>query len=267
MRGLVAHTRGSSRRLSRGLLLIALGCLTACASSSGEDSVEEESAAIVGGTADPADVSIVAVLTLEESETGEALTRTCTGTTIGPRTVLTAAHCVSPKVVAAQAKTVIMWAPDVRRNLSPEVMTRAARVHCHPDYEGLDDRAHDVCLVETEGTLPGRPIELATNEPTETEVRVVGYGDTSHLPGSTSGERREARMPMVVEGSQLVVGSLFSSKICQGDSGGPVLARRGDREVLVGVVTRGRPGCIASGFATRVDQHQGFLATRGSRSR
>src|SRR4051794_37673594 len=77
-----------------------VGCGSAASAGDGfaPDPTGEGDDAIIGGTTDNGDPSVVALFAHQPGATSGSL---CTGTVISSTKVLTAAHCVDPRVVGA----------------------------------------------------------------------------------------------------------------------------------------------------------------------
>jgi hypothetical protein len=133
----------------------------------------------------------------------------CSGTVIGPHTVLTAGHCRTPKFIEVE---------NVGRY--PVV----AHVP-HPDYNG--NVRYDVRLAFVAEVLP-EPYVTIASEPIECENLVAqGYGVGSE------GALHERIVYAVVRYDEVIIGT---ESICNGDSGGGLYALHADGSYsLVGV--------------------------------
>src|SRR5262244_1994633 len=85
------------------MLALSVCSLSACAldqldatDDSAQTGTDDQS--IIGGTTDNGDACVVGVFAHAAGSTSGSI---CTGTIIGPHTVLTAAHCVSPASIGA----------------------------------------------------------------------------------------------------------------------------------------------------------------------
>ncbi|MFI9309466.1 serine protease [Streptomyces triculaminicus] len=190
----------------------------------------------------------------------------CGAVVVGPRTIVTAAHCLSREVLGvdpAEAKDlrVIAGRADMRGSGGVEVPLRSSWVN--PEFN-METNAGDVAVLTLAEQLPGsRPLGLARQgdpayEP-GTAAGVYGWGDTTGS-GSYSQTLRAARVlvledtlcrkayPGGPEGTyspetMLCAGLRGGGRDgCQGDSGGPLVARGR----LVGLVSWGS-GCAQPG--------------------
>lgn len=203
----------------------------------------------------------------------------CSGTVIGSRWILTAAHCR----VRVGAHALI----GGTTNLNGVTYT-VRRFITHPEYKlSLDGNveAHDIAIVETDRLRHGGAVKISTNAEGPDEgrfVRASGYGQIAEdwISGS---ERRllQVDVPMVsfkscvraferygaeefaraLRGSSHICAGYddddCSGDTCYGDSGGPIVVRSGGEYVQVGI-TSGGIGCARKGLPgvyTRVGRY------------
>jgi V8-like Glu-specific endopeptidase len=189
---------------------------------------------------------------------GERLAVHCTGTLVGPRLVLTAAHCVSDPRLGSSLE--VMFGSDVASSGSRFMrVTQAVR---HPDYRGDGDAA-DLAVLVLDGAALVAPVALGEQPLDGTvgaSVRVVGFGVTGPSDGAT-GTKRSGTSTVAEVQDRVFRTVPGPSLTCQGDSGGPLFAPVGPAERLVGVTSRGDPGCSSNGINVRVDRYlQDFIA-------
>jgi hypothetical protein len=239
--------------MRRSLLLASLlGLLAACGPAPSGGPIAATSRFIVGGAEAPNDVAVV-LLSLDEVPL-------CSGSLLGERTVLTAAHCVLGPDLFPLASIQVNDGGGTRRH-------QVEAQHVHPEFDESSG-AHDLMLLQLETKVAGaRPLELyprpLTSEDVGRDLRVVGYGATEGGTVTGLGTRREVTLLVrQLRAFDLEAGAT-GKQACVGDSGGPALLRvRADGpEYVAATVSGGADGCLSTGYYTRVDLDTSWIVS------
>lgn len=200
----------------------------------------------------------------------------CTGTLIGPNTVLSAGHCVD-------VSTRVFLGNDVSK---PGVTVRVKKRVRHPQYHQGGKRNDLVVLVLEREVANVPPRKLATRALIDaaTDGRVVGFGAVEASGTFGYGRKRQVDVPIAsnacagkVDGHddpssygcdrnlELVAGrSLLARDSCNGDSGGPFYIDDGAGGwLLAGATSRATDSalnnCGDGGIYVRVDRFKTWI--------
>lgn len=259
------------------LAVVALAAL-ACSGTAGEP---EEPASrvqsIAGGTVDVSHQNVF--LLVRESQNSGSL---CTATLIAPNLLLTARHCVSPgtgddHVLCGDAVLGAPYPASAFLATNDPLPDRDSDVFRAIDVRvpgiGVDTCGYDVALITLKENVPANISTPAVPridrevEPGESYT-AVGYGENE------AGDSPGARMRLEGLSVDCQPGScgegvestefLGETGICSGDSGGPALDADGK---VVGVVSRGGPGCSTPIYSTVTAWHDFIIDTAAEAAR
>lgn len=239
---------------------LAIGC--GAAPDEEEDDTSATDSAIIGGATDASDPSIVAIFAHAANSSSGSL---CTGTVISSRSVLTAAHCVDPRVVGAN-NVFEVYTGTTLNGSSQRLAVSATAFDSAFDPAKLNN-GHDIAVVTLAKATTLTPIPVnktaLSSANVGASVRIVGYGASTHT-NTGAGTKRTATTTIGAVGSTLLqIGS--AQQTCHGDSGGPALMKIGGVETIIGVTSYGYDKtttdvCYGGGYDTRADAYKTFIA-------
>ncbi|PIE19494.1 MAG: hypothetical protein CSA65_02355 [Proteobacteria bacterium] len=219
------------------LLLVAILVATGCGSADPSSTPTSRSTAITDGVLYSGHPS-VGRLALNGYDGN---TYTCTGTLVGQRTVLTAAHCI--KQIASVAFEVGGGSYSVAQTIP------------HPSYTSNPTR-NDIAVLLLSQSPSVSPTPVATRAPwVGLQLTLIGFGITGD-GNNDSGVKRMARNSVAeVQPVRINIRGTGGSmgNICNGDSGGPAFATLDGQELQVGVHSYGDALCGVSEWDARVD--------------
>jgi len=192
----------------------------------------------------------------------------CGGSIVGPKHVVTAAHCVAGRTRYPSRFSVRVGEHDTRKSEGSEAEYRVKRVFAHPSYQRPSSLNNDIAVFELEKPIQFNkyvsPVCLPdADAPVGTDCYITGWGKVRH-PGYMTNILQQAKMPVVsnqvchkknyasiripVTDAMICSGDGGSSRRsgCHGDSGGPFVCNLNGRWELHGAVSHGSPRCAST---------------------
>ncbi len=208
--------------------------------------IGEAHQAIVNGDVSESDDQVVALVYRGK--------QFCSGTIVGSRTVVTAAHCLPPNIDVPLFGIEVFFGADVASG--DGTFLRVVDGLANPEWN-LDVVAGDVGVLALEEDAPVAPMPMAYLDVSAmgmigTEARAVGFGITE-AEGEGNGQRRTGMLMVDRFDSSSLFLNPGPSATCNGDSGGALIFVQDGVEVLGGI--HSRSDCGSSIIAERVDVH------------
>ena len=178
----------------------------------------------------------------------------CTGTVVGRRTIVTAAHCLPPNIDVPLFGIEVYFGSDI--GSSEGVTLRVADGLANPSWSA-DVVAGDIGVLALSQDAPVTPMPMAYLDVTAagmlgTDARAVGFGITA-AEGDGNGTRRTGMLTVDRFDSSSIYLNPGPSATCNGDSGGALIFVQDGIEVLGGI--HSRSDCNSAIIAERVDVH------------
>lgn len=164
------------------------------------------------------------VVKVEAIQTNGTLGAPCTGTIVGPKVVLTAAHCV---VTGGMAK------------ITANGKTYQARMQRSPLYPAKD--RHDMAVGVLENEILGvEPASIGGRATTGLGMILLGYGCDINGGGTIDGILRWGETMITgVSDYDMDSSKQGGAALCFGDSGGPAFLTENGKRLVIGVNSKG----------------------------
>jgi secreted trypsin-like serine protease len=240
-----------------------------------------QAGAVVGGQQAAAGAWPFAAALIDASTSDTLAGQICGAVVVGPREVLTAAHCVNPEgSVRPRRQALDVVAGRLRLRGAAPSRVRVVSVRVHPGYDPKS-LTNDLALLELARPVGGvAQLDDGTTGTVGAAATALGWGSTTASP---SGDFPDALRQTAIEvepdsacaevyGDGYDAASMLCAGVpqggrdtCQGDSGGPLVAGAPSGTVVIGFTSFGGAcgQAGAPGAYVRASVAAGWLAAGG----
>ncbi|MBX7113856.1 MAG: S1 family peptidase [Myxococcaceae bacterium] len=250
-----------SRRVFSCWVTVVGAALTACGAEPLQRHADESTQAVLGGQVAMNDWAVVGIGFKQQG----IYTSYCTGTLIGPKTVLSAAHCANQGIHFGTGPNDHPYAIFATYENQPHFVVKVVREVANPARVPMS--RDDFSVMELAEEVTGvAPLKLNDAPFSQADVgkmfRHVGFGLDNPNAETGIGTKREVTHAITGVSEYLLQSGDMFRATCGGDSGGPSLmvTPGSTEERVVGVVSWGQ-GVCGNGWDGRVDQALDWVRT------